>query len=65
MTFSNIDLTLASSLSAYAFSLLAITNDHLVGSISTVSALIFCLTALIKFIDLAMEKWKKWTKDKK
>ena len=64
MTISNIDMALISSVTAYAFSLLAITNDALVGSISTISALIFCLTALIKFIDLALEKWEKWTKKK-
>lgn len=60
MTFSNFDITLASSVSAYAFSLVAIQNDTILSGISAVSAVIFCLTAIIKFVDLVFDKYNKW-----
>jgi hypothetical protein len=63
MTFSNLDMALASSVSAYAFALVAIQNDTVMSAISAVSAVIFCLTAIIKFVDLVIDKWKKWKKN--
>ena len=62
MSISNFDATVVSSVSAYAFSVIALTNDEqLISTISGVSAIILCLTAIIKFVDLIFDKWKKWT----
>jgi hypothetical protein len=65
MTLSNIDITLISSVTAYIFSIVATSNETVLASISAISAIIFCLTAIIKFIDLVIDKWSKWSKIKK
>jgi hypothetical protein len=64
MTITNFDMALASSISAYAFSIVAVHNDTVMSGISAVSAIIFCLTALIKFVDLLMDKVEKWKSQK-
>jgi hypothetical protein len=64
MTITNFDMALASSISAYAFSIVAVHNDTVMSGISAVSAIIFCLTALIKFVDLLMDKIEKWKSKK-
>jgi hypothetical protein len=60
MTFSNFDITIISSITAYIFSIVATSNETVLATISAISAIIFCLTAIIKFIDLVIDKWAKW-----
>lgn len=62
LDFNSFDWTLALSLSALTLSKVAIytAEEHTMSAISAISAIIFCLTALIKFIDLALEKFYKW-----
>jgi hypothetical protein len=60
MTFSNFDITIISSITAYIFSIVATSNETVLATISAISAIIFCLTAVIKFIDLVIDKWAKW-----
>jgi hypothetical protein len=65
MNLSNIDLTIITSITAYILSFVALNSEHVVASVSAVSGIIFCLTAIIKFIDLIIEKWNKWNPKEK
>jgi len=62
--FNNWDMTMLSSLGALIFSVLAdsIQEPNIMAWISGISAFLLCLTSIIKFIDLLIEKWQKWTK---
>jgi hypothetical protein len=56
------DLTMLSSIMAFALSKVSmIVNDNdLMAVISGTSAVVLCLTAIIKFVDLVIEKYIKW-----
>lgn len=62
--FTDWDITMLSSISALLLSFVSanIEDYQIMSAISYVSAIILCLTAIIKFIDLVMDKWTKWTK---
>lgn len=62
--FNDWDITMLSSISALLLSFVSvnITEYNIMASISYISAIILCLTAIVKFVDLVIEKWKKWTK---
>lgn len=66
MTNHTADWVVATSLGAFTFSKISmLINDQVImEGVSSVSAVILCLTAILKFIDLAIEKWKKWKKTK-
>jgi hypothetical protein len=66
LDFNTFDWTLALSLSALTLSKIALytAEEQAMSAISAISAIIFCLTALIKFIDLVIEKYHKWKKPK-
>ena len=58
------DITMLSSIGALLLSFLSseMEQQNVMTIISYLSALILCLTSVIKFIDLVLDKWKKWTK---
>jgi len=58
------DITVLSSVGALAMSMLSmiISDQNIMAAVSSISAIILCLTAIVKFIDLVFDKWKKWTK---
>lgn len=60
--FTHWDLTMMSSILALFSSYLSISiqNNNLMVIISYVSAIILCITSIIKFIDLIVDKWKSW-----
>ncbi len=62
----NFDWSLGSSLIALVLVEVnqAIGTDFTMQAITAISAVIFCLTGLVIFIDLVMEKAKKWKKTK-
>ena len=62
--FTDWDITMLTSIGALLLSFISTSIDeqNVMALISSVSAVILCLTAIIKFIDLVLDKWKKWTK---
>lgn len=58
------DITMLSSIGALLLSFVSseMEQQNVMTIISYLSALILCLTSVIKFIDLVRDKWKKWTK---
>lgn len=62
--FTDWDLTMLSSIGALLLSFIStqIDEPNVMALISSVSAIILCLTSIVKFIDLVNDKWKKWTK---
>lgn len=58
------DITVLSSVGALAMSMLSmiISDQNIMAAVSSISAIILCLTAIVKFVDLVIDKWKKWTK---
>ena len=58
------DITVLSSVGALAMSMLSmiISDQNIMAAVSSISAIILCLTAIVKFVDLVFDKWKKWTK---
>lgn len=58
----NWDITMISSISSFALSFFSLLGDptNYLTIVSSVSAIILCLTSIVKFIDLVLEKWKKW-----
>lgn len=60
--FSAYDWSYLASLSALLLSRISVLlNDDIMGIITAVSAIILCLTAIIKFVDLAIDKVPTWT----
>lgn len=59
--FSSYDWSIVASLAALFFSRISllITND-IMEIITAVSAIILCLTAIVKFLDLAIDKLPTW-----
>jgi hypothetical protein len=58
----NWDMTMLSSLGALILSFVtdSIQEPNVMAWVSGVSAFLLCLTSMVKFIDLVMEKWEKW-----
>lgn len=61
------DWSLASSTIAFVMVQInkAVESNMVMESITAISAVVFCLTAIVKFIDLVVEKSKKWRSNQK
>jgi hypothetical protein len=62
--FTNWDMTMLSSIGALTLSFITgtIEEPNIMAWVSGISAILLCLTSIVKFIDLIAEKWEKWTK---
>lgn len=60
--FSSYDWSIAASVAALFLSRISLLlNNDIMEIITAVSAVILCLTAIVKFLDLVIEKLPKWS----